>query len=176
MTDADELQEMLDHHRIRRCMARYARGVDRLDDDLLRSAFHEDATDCHGPFTATREELIGHIRPMTGHREATQHFLGQQHIELDGGAAHVETYFFVVSKLHESDQTEILGGRYVDRFERREGDWRIAVRVLLLDWQLSGDAPAMAERLAGFNRGSRDREDASYERPLSVRAAVEQAA
>jgi 3-phenylpropionate/cinnamic acid dioxygenase small subunit len=171
-----ELQELLDHHRIRQCLARYARGVDRLDDELLRSAFHEDAIDCHGPFTATREELIGHIRPMTGDREATQHFLGQHHVELEGDTANVETYFFVVAKLPGSDQTELVGGRYVDQFERRDGEWRISLRIVALDWQLTGDASGMAERLAPFHRGSRDRDDPSYERPLTVRSPAGQPA
>ena len=28
----------------------------------------------------------------------------------------------------------VFGGRYVDRFERREGTWGIAVRLCLVEW------------------------------------------
>ena len=39
-----------DHDAIRQVAARYARGVDRLDGDLMKSAYWPEATDDHGVF------------------------------------------------------------------------------------------------------------------------------
>ena len=30
----------------------------------------------------------------------------------------------------------LYGGRYLDEFERREGEWRIARRTYVMDWKL----------------------------------------
>ncbi len=63
---------------------------------------------------------------------------------------------------------DVLGGRYIDRFERRDGEWRIARRVLLLDW--TGELPITRARSARlldvYSTGRWDREDLSYQRPL----------
>ena len=39
-----------DHDAIRQVVARYARGVDRLDADVMKSAYWPEATDDHGVF------------------------------------------------------------------------------------------------------------------------------
>ena len=49
------VQELLDREAIRDCIARYARGVDRFDRELILSAFHPDAIDEHGKFVGTRD-------------------------------------------------------------------------------------------------------------------------
>ena len=49
-----ELQNLLDRQAILDCLNRYNRGVDRCDEELLLSAYHEDATECHGTFTGPR--------------------------------------------------------------------------------------------------------------------------
>jgi hypothetical protein len=166
-----ELRELLDRQRIRDCMARYARGIDRYDEALVRSAFHPDATDCHGPFTVGLEEFFASVLPTVRDREATQHYLMNQHVEFEGpDGANVETYFVVVRKMPGHDGVEQMGGRYVDRFERRDGDWRIALRVLVVDWQAVADGSGMAHALAVHHRGSADKGDPSYERPLRTRA------
>ena len=43
---------------------RYSRGVDRCDEDMLRSVYWEDAVDDHAIFTGTREELIIWVMPL----------------------------------------------------------------------------------------------------------------
>jgi hypothetical protein len=61
---------------------------------------------------------------------------------------------------------ELLGGRYLDHFEKRAGQWRIAERLVLVEWQCVTDASAMQERLSQRHRGVRGRDDPSYERPM----------
>ena len=57
-------------------------------------------------------------------------------------------------------------------FERRDGDWRIALRVVLVEWEMRGDGSLHAEVAARYHRGTQERTDPSYERPLRRREAV----
>jgi hypothetical protein len=166
------MQELLDHHRIRTVMGRYARGVDRYDEELVLSVFHEDALDCHGINTVSPTGVVEKLMPALKEREASNHYLMNSVIDVDGDVAHVETYFILVRKLIGADDVELMGGRYVDRFERRRGSWKVAVRVVVADWQVSGDASKMSTIVAQFHSGSTDRDDPSYERPLAPRAAL----
>ncbi len=167
------LRLLLDREDIRECISRYARGVDRLDDELVRSAFHDDAVDCHGSSCFGREEFIAAIRPLQTGREFSQHFIANQAIDVDDDAAHVETYFTVAFKMADTAEVEVRGGRYVDRFERRDGIWRISVRVVVMEWSLTGDAKSMQKMLRTNHRSTRDRTDVSYERPLAPQSLSE---
>jgi hypothetical protein len=173
MTDDDHtLRAILDREEIRDCLHRYTRGVDRADQELIRSAFHEDGIDCHGPVTGSVDDFLGWWLPEQDAREATQHYLTNVVIDLDGDVAHVESYFFVTIKLLAREDLAFSGGRYTDRLERRDGEWRIAVRVVHVEWTATGDAPNMGAMLARCHRGTRDRSDAVYERPLQARPAI----
>lgn len=163
------VQELIDRQDIMDCLLRYTRGADRLDVDLIRSAFHEDGLDCHGKVTGTREDFLAWWLPGQEDRDATQHYLMNHTCELDGDTAHAETYFLAVVKRKDRDDAAIFGGRYVDRLERRDGAWRIAVRVVEHEWNVVGDASGMAAAMEGRHRGARDRSDPSYERPLQPR-------
>lgn len=168
-----QLLELLERDRIRETMARYARGIDRYDVDLVRSAFHADAVDCHGPVSVGLDEFVARVMPELKDREACQHFVHNQSIDLDGDTAHVETYFVVVRKRPGEDHVEQIGGRYVDRFERRNGEWRIALRTNAIEW--SGLLPTMDIPFADVpgildnGPACRGKEDISYRRPLTNR-------
>jgi hypothetical protein len=58
------LGELLDRDHIVRCLQRYARGIDRLDEELYRSAFHPDAFDCHGEMNVTIDEFVERAFPV----------------------------------------------------------------------------------------------------------------
>ena len=167
-----ELRRLLDKNAIWECGLRYTRGLDRLDLDLFRSAYWDDAMTCHGHVNGTVDEFLDWWLPMQEQRETGQHAVSNFTVTFDGpAAADAETYFLASIKNIGDDTVELLAGRYVDRFEKREGEWRIRTRVLLFDWQASVDASRMAQRLASNHRGSRDRTDPSYERPVVARTA-----
>ncbi|HRE42349.1 MAG TPA: nuclear transport factor 2 family protein [Terricaulis sp.] len=162
------LRELLDKEAIRDCVLRYLRGIDRLDVDLIRSAFHEGAIDNHTrDVRGSVEGLLDWWLPRQAGREATQHFVTNQTIDLDGDTAHVESYFFVFIKKTTQNEGALIGGRYADRFERRHGVWKIALRIVLPEWQADADArnTAMVKR-AGGAIGARDSSDPTYQRPL----------
>jgi hypothetical protein len=60
----------------------------------------------------------------------------------------------------------VAGGRYVDRFDRRHGAWRIAVRVVISEWQMHADGEPTVALREVIARGRADRSDLSYARPL----------
>jgi len=166
---AETVRLLRDRQEIMDVLLRYTRGTDRLDVELIRSAFHEDGIDSHGKVTGTNEDFLAWWLPGQEQREATQHYLMNHTVDLDGDSAHAETYFMAFVKSHGEDELHVYGGRYVDRLERREGEWRIAVRVVAHEWNMVGDASAMQAEIAGRHRGVRSRADPSYERPLRPR-------
>lgn len=178
------VQELWDREAIRDCLARYCRGVDRFDRELILSAFHPDAVDEHGKFIGNPEEFVQwaldqHAKAHLSH----QHYMLNHRCDIDGDTAHAETYFMFVSMNREGNPLTMGGGRYVDRFEKRNGVWAIAFRVCLRDWAKLDERPDMDdlssftstrgllsnEMRAFMNEGpaaKRDRSDPSYQRPL----------
>jgi hypothetical protein len=57
-------------------------------------------------------------------------------------------------------------GRYIDRFEQRNGQWRIARRQLVLEWGQTWRVPPPPDRAA--IRSFQSPEDVSYRRVASV--------
>jgi len=156
---------LVDRAAITDCLLRYARGCDRVDAELIASAFHDDAVDLHGPVNGSVVEFLDWWLPQQAGRESTQHYLMNMAVDVDGDQAHVETYYLCVIKLKDHPLASIVGGRYVDRFERRAIGWRIAVRVVTADWTVEADGSGTAAILAS-TPGRRSADDPSYERPL----------
>ena len=162
-----ELRKLIDRQAIQDCLLNYTRGADRLDVDLLKSAFHPDGIDNHTlAVRGTIETMLDWWLPQQPDREHTQHYLTNQKIDLDGDVAHAESYFFAITKLHGADRATVSGGRYSDRLERRDGVWAIAMRVVLPEWHAEVDTPMMTQINKMVLRGSRDRDDPTYQRPL----------
>jgi hypothetical protein len=128
--------ELLDERAIRTVVLTYCRGVDRMDRDLVRSCYFDDATEVHGSFTGTIDGYLEWVWRVLARYERTQHFVGNLLVELRGDRAHVETYGIASHEGDAADPTRNLtvGFRYLDRFERRGGEWRIARRVAVTDW------------------------------------------
>lgn len=79
---------------------------------------------------------------------------------------------FIGTESDPASPLTVFGGRYVDRFERRNGKWGIAVRLCLVEWAMDPKSllPADAsDFLAATGTVARDITDSSYERPLQPR-------
>lgn len=167
-----ELQELIDREQIKQCMIRYTRGIDRLDEDLILSAFHPDAIDIHAKGRiGTARAFLDWWVPTQAQREVAQHFVTNFTIDIDGDEAHVESYFVTVSKKKDQDATFLTGGRYTDRVEKRAGDWKIALRLVHIEWTVECNA-AQLPGFIGLGVGTRDRTDPSYMRPLEIPKAL----
>jgi SnoaL-like domain len=171
-----KLGELADRAEILDCMYRYARGMDRFDRELVRSAYHADAIDDHAMFVGRVDDFLDWAFAYHEGQTRHQHYLMNHTVELDGDEAHAETYYlFVGTDRDPAAPLRVVGGRYVDRLDRRAGRWAIAARVCLVEWQTeatSGLPPAALDFLAGIGTVARDRTDASYDRPLVVQRAA----
>lgn len=136
-----ELQEMLDHFRIRKVLAAYCHGCDRGDSKMMASVYARDSWDDHGLIKASGPEFVTAImQSIRDDTDTLSHLLGQSIINVDGDRAGAETYFMAVTRQVGSDGEQVcnqLGGRFVDRLEREDGEWKIKHRVVLRDWSVS---------------------------------------
>jgi hypothetical protein len=140
-TLAARLKLIEDRQAIYDVIVRYCRGIDRREPDLIASAFHDDAIDNHFGVILPFYEAIGTLKaarsgggsaPAGG---SSMHNICNVLIELDGDIARSESYVNVMVRLpHQGKLFDWLhAGRYVDRFERRNGEWRIAYRTVVYD-------------------------------------------
>lgn len=172
--DVVALQGLLDRQAIVDCLHRYARGLDRRDEELLRSVYHPDAVEDHaGGYVGGIDGLVEYVFRVHERFAGYQRYVTNTTVDIDGDEAHSESYFVsVINNGPPSDGQAttgalmLSGGRYLDRFERRDGDWRIATRVVVLEWH--GSAPGGGlDPATTFARLGRD--DISYDRPLVIR-------
>lgn len=137
----DALARLVAESAIRDALARYARGADRNDVELIRSAYHPDATDSHGYFSGTIDGFVDWFRERHAGVTQSMHFLGNCLIEFDGEeSASVETYCQAFQRLRDPAILGVLQDlhvlcRYLDRFERRDGRWAIAARTVVYETQ-----------------------------------------
>lgn len=135
------IQYLTDHLQITDALARYCRGVDRGDADLVRSVYHPDAPDDHG-YTVVESgwalaDLCDRDNPNGFPREwlSSTHTLTNILVRLDGDNASSESYFQATMRFRHDDHAYrlISTGRYIDQWERRNDEFRISDRVVVTD-------------------------------------------
>jgi hypothetical protein len=128
----------------------YCRGVDRLDGTLIEAAFRPGAMLIdYGPEPMTVESFVTRVLDSLGRKYvATQHRLSNVTIVRDGDAASVESYTLATHVEHSAAGRNLhtFAGRYIDRFEHRDGHWRITERTLRSDWS---SVTPMGEAMSG---------------------------
>ncbi len=182
MIDEAAVQELLDKQAITEVIYRYCRAMDRLDLELFLSVYHPEARDDHGARKGTGHEFAaGAVVGLGLIDQRTQHHITNILIEIDGDIAWAESYLIAYHRFLEDPQSLLeFGARYVDRMERRSGEWRIAHRTIVYDWSRVSPVPeeypgkhlisSSRERPAGpesFVHGRRDRSDEAYRRTSS---------
>ena len=172
------LQELLDRQDIYDCIKRISRAIDRFDEELFVSGFHDDAVIDAGAFVETpRKVYAGGAELHEAGQVSTLHHLTNHSCEIDGDMAHAETYFFYAGRNRDGGNW-MAGGRYADRLERRAGVWKIAFRCTLLEWSglvPESEVPLFVDvpDLETNGVSSRSREDPTYRRPLVNRRAMQ---
>ncbi len=133
---ADELRALLDRENIRDCIARLARAEDRRDGKAIGACYWPDSKTDYGVFAGNFDEYLAWVVPGSPAIPVTQHVLGQSVIELKGETALVETHVLAYHRINtgQEERDTAIGGRYLDRMEKRAGEWRIAQRTMLYDW------------------------------------------
>ena len=127
-------QQLSDREEIRDLAMRYCRGVDRLDPDVMKSAYWPDAVDDHGNFVGNAHEFVDYCMVAHLRWTWTMHSIFTHQIELD-------TWY----------------GRYLDRYQKRGDEWRIIHRVCVHNGTETRAAAPMAMETAKYRDGSFDR-------------------
>jgi hypothetical protein len=159
------IDHLLAEREIHRRLFDYCRGVDRGDAALVASAYHRDGTDDHGSFKGLGVDFAEYVMSrLAGRYHSTMHTIGNVLVDFDGrDVAHVESH--VCARQRREDERghvlETFGGRYIDRFERRDGEWKIAHRLVVHDWD-KVEHVELGFPPEKFTNGTRDRADPSY--------------
>lgn len=183
--DETGLRRLLDKDEIREVLFRWCRGIDRGDAELVNSCYHPDAVDDHGAnqYTGLNAGQM-YVDKHLGLFSAHQHLTFQEQIRVEGDTAACESYWMalIVPKGKAANKVTIGCGRYLDRLERRNGEWRFTHRRMLVEWRMvtdkltdagwlgfldGGDPGFLTTRLEGSPNGAtgstRDRHDPSYD-------------
>jgi hypothetical protein len=184
------LQLVYDRQQIIEVLHRYARGIDRCDVELLRSVYHEDATDAHGSFDGNAHEFAEFMVPrLKAQTSYGIHHVTNELVEVDGDRAIAESCLFGYHRVpggrksvalffgeEYADRVEaegkldgeheyFTGGRYLDKLTRRDGVWRIWRRRITVEWnQCQPSTMLLTGGRASYDiPGARDLGDPSYE-------------
>lgn len=173
-----DVQYLLDRQAINDVVHTHARGHDRFDIDLLTAAYHPDGVDEHGASAINNgpdyAEWANAIH--AGGSQLHLHNITTHTCEIEGDHAHTESYVLVGLLNPDGKSVRFINGRYVDRLEKRDGVWKIALRRCTVDLLIAGDASIleMPQFKAGrYIKGERSKADASYQRPLSLETPVQ---
>lgn len=173
----ERLVRLLARQDIEEVLYRYCRGIDRRDFDLVRACYHADATDDHGSFSGGVEAYVEWVDRLTSRYRWTMHSIGNVMIEFaDAQAApdpestkpiQVAAVESVGVSLHRSDEPKpylnlATGFRYLDRFEERNGEWKIAARTAVSEWSMRLPTDGWWEIPESHLTGRRDKQDALY--------------
>ena len=164
-----DVQYISDRLDILDCVNNQSRGHDRHDVELMTSVYHDDGVDEHGAAVNAGPEYgewanHQHSAAFADHL----HHITTHTCEIDGDVAHCESYVIGALVSRHGASTTLAGGRYLDRLERRDGDWKIALRRCTIEWAMPGASILESGAFAGFLKGSWDMSDPSYARPLEL--------
>ena len=173
-------ERIADRMEIQDVMYRWCRAIDRLDYDAIRSVLHPDATDTHGIYNGNIEGLIEWIRERHRTIPFSMHQVSNMLIEFLAPDVAISEAYLRTTQRYPAEAASALKqlangyepagasdlwtcSRYVDRFERRDGNWRIAKRVLVQDWKLVTPVPSPAPgHVPGSVIARRDADDPFY--------------
>ena len=167
-SQAQALQELLDKNAIRELVHLYCRAADRHDHELMRSLYHDDAIDDHGSFfKGLAMDFIDKLPEIQAPMEILHHNVTTHNIELAGDKAEGETYILAFHKVATPTGSFdlLIGGRYFDKYEKRNGLWKFSHRAVVADWANLHD-PSIVNLanpvIEGSHIGKPGRADPSY--------------
>lgn len=162
------MSEMVDTFALQQLAWTYCHAIDRGDLKLLRTLYHDDAIDDHGPlFRGSPDEYVAWLPTMLAHWESTSHVISNMLFLIDGHQAEGELAVLAYHRTPGPDSREVIArGRYLDRYEKRDGVWRFLRRSLVLDSMEERATPAVGSPSLdeGMEKGRPDAGDACFTR------------
>jgi len=174
MTLEQKVQEIWDRQEIEQLMYKHARSLDRMDGELMKSTYWEDAIEEHQDpiypdlfhWNDNAWKFVPEAMKGFTALKVTQHRISNILIEIDDNQATAETYVWAYH-VHEEDGVDkegILGGRHYFDLEKRNGEWRIKHRLTIFDWNQNRDASAIwGDKFTEKYKSKRDYTESSYD-------------
>jgi hypothetical protein len=154
---------------IEQVLVRYCTAVDRCDLEMLKAAFWADAVTDYGMGEFNAYSFAEGLVPSLQQMRMTHHAVSNVLVHFDAAVsrAKVQSYctaFHLMGAENALTEMEV-GGRYLDQFEKRDGVWKIASRLYVMDWNRNG--PSTAQWSEGLyaqlsRRGCRGPKDPYY--------------
>lgn len=165
--DTARLTELLDRVAIEDVLHRYCHAVDRCDADLLRTVYWPDGSDDHVFWSGNAMDFVDFCIPILKSRDQTLHAISNVMMRITGAEARVQCYYNAIERVRRKDgavNDVTFLGRYLDRFEKRGGEWKIAQRKVMIDsWRIYEDSCDWDRGIfdTRFEPGKRGAEDPS---------------
>ncbi len=138
MDREEQITRLLDKQAITDLLYAYCNAADRHDNEKMRQLYHEDAIDDHGGFfKGPAMDFIDHLPDIQKSMRILHHNLTTMNIAIDGDYAEGEIYVLAFHQaLNENDEPidVLIGGRYLDKYEKRDGIWKFSYKAVLADW------------------------------------------
>ena len=131
------LQQLLDKQDITELIHAYCNAADRHDHEKLRALYHEDATENHGSFfSGAAMAFIDQMPAIQAPMKILHHNITTVNIAVDGDYAEGEVYVlaFHQAQIDAEIVDLLIGGRYLDRYEKRKDQWKFSHRTIVTDW------------------------------------------
>lgn len=148
--------------------ALYMRALDRLDEALLAAQFWPDARCEYGIFSGAPADFAAFCMAALKDHARNHHLIGQHLVDFAGAnEAFGEVYYQAWHRTFDAQGAPrdlFIAGRYLDRYERRGGIWKIAYRAELVDWLRDDPASDAMLARAPFLIGARKPDDRLYRR------------
>lgn len=164
--------EVLDRMALQHLVAAYGHAIDRRDYPLLRSLYHDDAIDDHSPYyCGSAAGYVEWLPSMLSTWSATAHTMSNLLFLVEGDRAEGLVSARAWHRTADGAREFIAWGRYADRYEKREGIWRFAHRVFILDSVEDRDVKRSdLDDTEGVATGRAGAEDPSLQRLPLLRA------
>jgi hypothetical protein len=174
-----QLMHVADYRAVLDNELQYTRGLDRHDEGLINASFWADAQASYGTLVSM-DELAVWANESHAASAAHQHHVTTLTLDVDRDTAHEEGYILYSSDARRDTSFDSEGvptpgrvvagsfatlgtGRYVNRYERRDGEWRMIVHEYVHDISMPLEAVDLCARGC---LGRWDSSDISYLRPL----------
>ncbi|TAJ53353.1 MAG: nuclear transport factor 2 family protein [Nevskiaceae bacterium] len=163
-----QLDELLDKQAITELVMAYANAADRHDHAKMRALYHPDAIDDHGHFAkGPAMDFIAKLPEIQKAMAILHHNVTTVNLKLDGDRAEGEIYILAFHQVQAEDRLYdvLIGGRYFDKYEKRDGVWKFSHRAIVADWAYPADPSAVRldhPFLAGAYLGKPGPADPSY--------------
>lgn len=153
LTDLIAKQEITD------VLHRYCQGCDHSDEEILRGVFHEDCITDHAGWRGKSQDWVTMALQWLSNRVAVTHIVTNPYVQLYGERAIMNCHFIGYNRVPTADsnmlEESLVKGRYIDRFEKRNGVWKIAHRIGIHDLEQVRVVPTSVNDIPGMRSGKK---------------------